>query len=297
MRRRDFIKLVAGSGALWPLASRAEQAAMPVIGFLSSTSSKGYAPYLAAFREGLRQGGFVEGQNVTIEYRWAEDHYERLPGLAADLVHRQVALIAATGGSPAALAAKLATTTIPIVFQIGIDPVKAGLVASLNRPSGNVTGFANLALEIGPKRLELLHRLVPSATSIVMLVNAARSNVEAEKKDMEAAARRLGLQLHVLYASTEHDFDKVFATSVQLRAGGIVISGDPFFNTRSVPRWRSAMRCQRFTNFTSLLPLVAWRAMGATLETRIVRPASTPAGYSGAKSRRTFLSRNLARSS
>jgi putative ABC transport system substrate-binding protein len=233
MRRREFIKIVAGSGALWPLASRAQQAAMPVIGFLSSTSSKGYAPYLAAFREGLRQEGFVEGQNVTIEYRWAEDHYDRLPGLAADLVHRQVALIAATGGSPAALAAKLATTTIPIVFQIGIDPVKAGLVASLNRPGGNVTGFANLALEIGPKRLELLHRLVPSATSIVMLVNAARSNVEAEKKDMEAAAHRLGLQLHVLYASTEHDFDKVFATSVQLRAAGIVISGDPFFNTRS----------------------------------------------------------------
>jgi putative tryptophan/tyrosine transport system substrate-binding protein len=182
MRRRDFIKLIAGSGALWPLVSRAQQAAAPVIGFLSSTSSKGYAPYLAAFREGLRQGGFVEGQNVTIEYRWAEDHYDRLPGLAADLVHRQVTLIAATGGSPAALAAKLATTTIPIVFQIGIDPVKAGLVGSLSRPGGNVTGFANLALEIGPKRLELLHRLVPSATSIVMLVNAARSNVEAEKK-------------------------------------------------------------------------------------------------------------------
>jgi ABC transporter substrate binding protein len=206
---------------------------MPVIGFLSSTSSKGYAPYLAAFREGLRQGGFVEGQNVTIEYRWAEDHYERLPGLAVW-----------SGSSPGSFDRRDRRKSCGTGGKVGdhdhtnrlpnrIDPVKAGLVASLNRPSGNVTGFANLALEIGPKRLELLHRLVPSATSIVMLVNAARSNVEAEKKDMEAAARRLGLQLHVLYASTEHDFDKVFATSVQLRAGGIVISGDPFFNTRS----------------------------------------------------------------
>jgi len=233
VRRRDFIKVVAGSAATWPLAARAQQPVLPVIGFLSSTSSKGYTPYLAAFREGLREGGFVEGQNVTIEYRWADDHYERLPELAADLVTRRVALIAAAGGSPAALAAKSATTTIPIVFQIGVDPVKAGLVSSLNQPGGNITGFANLALEVGPKRLELLHRLVPNATNIAVLVNPARSNVEAETKDMQSAANKLGLQLNVLYASTERDFDKVFATSVQLRAGGVVISGDPFFNTRS----------------------------------------------------------------
>ena len=232
MRRRKFITLLGGAIA-WPLVARAQQAAMPVIGFLSGTSSKGYAPYLAAFREGLREGGFVEGQNVTIEYRWADDHYERLPELAADLVTRRVALIAAAGGSPAALAAKSATTTIPIVFQIGVDPVKAGLVSSLNQPGGNITGFANLALEVGPKRLELLHRLVPNATNIAVLVNPARSNVEAEIKDMQSAANKLGLQLNVLYASTERDFDKVFATSVQLRAGGVVISGDPFFNTRS----------------------------------------------------------------
>ena len=233
MRRREFISLIGGAAAVWPLAARAQQPAMPVIGFLSGTSSKGYAPYLAAFREGLREGGFVEGQNVTIEYRWADDHYERLPELAADLVTRRVALIAAAGGSPAALAAKSATTTIPIVFQIGVDPVKAGLVSSLNQPGGNITGFANLALEVGPKRLELLHRLVPNATNIAVLVNPARSNVEAETKDMQSAANKLGLQLNVLYASTERDFDKVFATSVQLRAGGVVISGDPFFNTRS----------------------------------------------------------------
>jgi len=233
MRRREFITLVGGAAAAWPLVARAQQPAMPVIGFLSGTSSKGYAPYLAAFREGLREGGFVEGQNVTIEYRWADDHYERLPELAADLVTRRVALIAAAGGSPAALAAKSATTTIPIVFQIGVDPVKAGLVSSLNQPGGNITGFANLALEVGPKRLELLHRLVPNATNIAVLVNPARSNVEAEIKDMQSAANKLGLQLNVLYASTERDFDKVFATSVQLRAGGVVISGDPFFNTRS----------------------------------------------------------------
>jgi len=233
MRRREFISLIGGAAAVWPLAARAQQPAMPVIGFLSGTSSKGYAPYLAAFREGLREGGFVEGQNVTIEYRWADDHYERLPELAADLVTRRVALIAAAGGSPAALAAKSATTTIPIVFQIGVDPVKAGLVSSLNQPGGNITGFANLALEVGPKRLELLHRLVPNATNIAVLVNPARSNVEAETRDMQSAANKLGLQLNVLYASTERDFDKVFATSVQLRAGGVVISGDPFFNTRS----------------------------------------------------------------
>ena len=233
MRRREFITLLGGAVAAWPLAARAQQPVLPVIGFLSSTSSKGYTPYLAAFREGLREGGFVEGQNVKIEYRWADDHYERLPELAADLVTRRVALIAAAGGSPAALAAKSATTTIPIVFQIGVDPVKAGLVSSLNQPGGNITGFANLALEVGPKRLELLHRLVPNATNIAVLVNPARSNVEAETKDMQSAANKLGLQLNVLYASTERDFDKVFATSVQLRAGGVVISGDPFFNTRS----------------------------------------------------------------
>jgi len=233
MRRREFISLLGGAAVAWPVAARAQQPVLPVIGFLSSTSSKGYTPYLAAFREGLREGGFVEGQNVTIEYRWADDHYERLPELAADLVTRRVALIAAAGGSPAALAAKSATTTIPIVFQIGVDPVKAGLVSSLNQPGGNITGFANLALEVGPKRLELLHRLVPNATNIAVLVNPARSNVEAETKDMQSAANKLGLQLNVLYASTERDFDKVFATSVQLRAGGVVISGDPFFNTRS----------------------------------------------------------------
>src|SRR3974390_1278607 len=233
MRRREFISLLGGAAGAWAGAARAQQPVLPVIGFLSSTSSKGYTPYLAAFREGLREGGFVEGQNVTIEYRWADDHYERLPELAADLVTRRVALIAAAGGSPAALAAKSATTTIPIVFQIGVDPVKAGLVSSLNQPGGNITGFANLALEVGPKRLELLHRLVPNATNIAVLVNPARSNVEAEIKDMQSAANKLGLQLNVLYASTERDFDKVFATSVQLRAGGVVISGDPFFNTRS----------------------------------------------------------------
>ncbi len=236
MRRRQFIALFGSAAVapvLLPRVACSQQPAIPVIGFLSSTSSKGYTSYLSAFREGLREGGFIEGQNVTIEYRWAEDHYERLPELAADLVRHHVALIAATGGSPAALAAKSVTTTIPIVFQIGVDPVKAGLVSSLNRPGGNITGFANLALEIGPKRLELLHRLIPSTTDAVVLVNPARSNAEAEARDMQSAARKLGLQLHILYASTEHDFDKVFATSVQLRAGGIVISGDPFFNTRS----------------------------------------------------------------
>jgi putative tryptophan/tyrosine transport system substrate-binding protein len=232
MRRRQFITLLGGAAATWPFAVWAQQP-MPVIGFLSSTSPKGYKSYLAAFHEGLGEAGFVEGKNVTIEYRWAEDHYERLPELAADLVRHRVALIAATGGSPAALAAKSATTTIPIVFQIGVDPVKAGLVSSLSRPGGNITGFANLALEIGPKRLELLHGLVPNATDLVVLINPTRSNAEAETKDMQAAADRLRVRLHVLRASSEQEFENVFSTSAQLRVGGVVISGDPFFNTRS----------------------------------------------------------------
>ena len=242
MQRRQFITLLGSAVTAWPFTARAQQPATPVIGFLSSTSPKGYAAYLAAFRDGLSDAGFVEGRNVTIEYRWAEDHYERLPELAADLVLRQVALIAATGGSPAALAAKAATTTIPIVFQIGVDPVKAGLVTSLSRPGGNITGFANLALEIGPKRLELLHQLVPNATDLVVLVNPARVNAETETKDMQAAADRLRLRLHVLHASNERDFEKVFATSAQLQAGGVVISGDPFFNTRSDQLAAAAVR-------------------------------------------------------
>ena len=233
MRRREFIAL-AGAAAGLPLAVRAQQPAMPVVGFLGSASREQYVSPVRAFQQGLGETGYVEGRNVAIEYRWADDQYDRLPALAAGLVDRHVAVIAATGGSPAALAAKRATTTIPIVFQIGVDPVGAGLVGSLNRPGGNVTGFVNLALEVGPKRLELFHELMPAATVVALLVNPTSPAVaEKVQTDMQAAARTLGLKLHVLHASSERDFESVFAAVVQLQAGGLVIGGDPVFNSRS----------------------------------------------------------------
>ena len=221
-------------GGTWPLAARAQQPAMPVIGFLGSESPDAFAGRLRAFRQGLSETGYVEGQNVAIEYRWAEGQYDRLPALAADLVRRQVTVIAAVAGTPPALAAKAATTTIPIVFVTAGDPVALGLVASLNRPGGNLTGVATLSVELGPKQLELLHELVPTATIIALLVNPTNpTNAETLSRDLQAAARTLGLQLHVLHASTERDFDAVFATLARLRAGALVIGSDPFFNSRS----------------------------------------------------------------
>jgi putative ABC transport system substrate-binding protein len=204
---------------------------MPVIGFLNGASPEGYAPYVTAFRQGLKEVGYVDGQNVAIEYRWAEGQYDRLPALAADLVRRQVVVIAA-GTIPAAPAAKAATATIPIVFTTGLDPVQAGLVASLNRPGGNLTGVTALAVEVGPKGLELLHELVPTATVIALLVNPTNPSAEALSRDLQPAARALGLQLHILHASTERDFDTVFATLLQLRAGGLMIGTDGFFITQ-----------------------------------------------------------------
>jgi len=227
MRRRDFFK-IAGSATAWPLIARAQQPTLPVIGFLSTSSED--ASRVAAFRQGLAQAGYVEGQNVTIEYRWAEDRSERLALLAADLVHRQVAVIAAPT-TPAALAAKAATTTIPIVFTSIGDPVQLHLVASLNRPGGNVTGVTQTNVEITPKRLQLLHELVPAASIMGLLVNPTNPFVETETKELQVAARSLGLELHVLNASTERDFDGVFAELVQLQAGGLVITGDALFNT------------------------------------------------------------------
>ena len=232
MRRRDFIKLIGGATAAWPLAARAQQAAMPVIGFLGPTTAQGDAPYVAAFRQGLQQAGYREGQNVAIEYRWAEGQNDRFPAMAADLVRRQVTAIAVLG-PPAALAAKAATSTIPIVFVTGRDPVELGLVASLARPGGNLTGVVTLSGELGLKRLELLHELVPTATTLALLVNPTYPNAEALASTLQAEARILGLQLQVLHASTEREIDQVFATLVQLRAGGLVIATDPFFLTRS----------------------------------------------------------------
>ena len=213
MKRREFITLVGGAAATWPLGVRAQQPAMAVIGFLGSASPDLYAKGLHAFRHGLSDVGYVEGRNVTIEYRWAGGQNDRLPALAADLVRGQVSVIAVLVGTPATLAAKAATSTIPVVFQVGTDPVAAGLVASLVRPGGNVTGVTNLNTELGPKRLELLRELIPTANTIALLVNPTSPFVtENISKELQSAARTLGLQLHILNASTERDFDKVFET-------------------------------------------------------------------------------------
>ena len=232
MKRREFITLLGGTAATWPLAARAQQRAMPVIGFLSSTSPQAYAARLRAFAQGLKEEGYIEGQNVAIEYRWAGDHEDQLPVLAAELVHRQVTVIAA-GGSPSSVAAKAATATIPIVFETASDPVTLGLVASLNRPGGNLTGVTNLNVEVGQKRLELLRELLPAATIIAVLVNpSAPALTEQFMRNLQAAAPALGMQLHVLHASTDRDLDTVFADLGQLRADALVIGPYLFFNSR-----------------------------------------------------------------
>ena len=233
MRRRDFIRGIAGSATAWPLTTHAQQPGMPVVGVLNGASAQEYdfAAALAAFRQGLSETGYVEGQNVAIEYRWAEGHYERLPALAADLIRRQVAIIVAN--TPAALAAKAATTTIPIVFTTGGDPVQMGFVASLNRPGGNLTGMTTLNLEVGPKKLELMHDLVPNAAIIALLVNPNNPEGEIQSREAQVATRKLGLELQIVHASTERDIDAAFATLLQLRAGGLVIGTDPFLVSRS----------------------------------------------------------------
>jgi putative ABC transport system substrate-binding protein len=232
MKRREFIKLIAGSAAVWPLAAHAQKPALPVIGFLSAEWPDLFADRLRGFHAGLGQAGYVERQNVSIEYRWAEGRIDQLPTLAADLVRRQVNVIVAVGSTPAALAAKAATSTIPTVFYVGTDPVKIGLVASLNRPGGNITGVTTLNVQIAAKRLELLHELLPKATAIAALVNPANPIVaETSERDLLAATRTLGLQLHVLRASTEREIDDAFATLVQLRASALLIDADSLFTS------------------------------------------------------------------
>jgi putative tryptophan/tyrosine transport system substrate-binding protein len=228
MRRRDFITIIASTAAAWPVAVRAQQT-MPVIGFINAASAQNYARQLAAFHKGLAQTGYVNGQNVVIEYRWADNQNDRLPAMAADLVHRQVAVIAATS-TPAAIAAKATTTTIPIVFEMGGNPVELGLVASLSRPSGNVTGVTGLNVEVAPKRLELLHELLPTVRVMALLVDPTDpTTANTTANDVLAAARAFGLQLHVLHASSERDFEGAFAKLSQLGAGGLVVAGGPFF--------------------------------------------------------------------
>ena len=230
MRRREFIKIIAGSAVTaWPFATRAQQPTMPVVGFLNAAAPRDYKREQAAFLKGLGETGYVEGQNVTIEYRWAEGNNDRLPALAADLIGRQVAVLAATS-TPAALAAKTATASVPIVFEIGSDPVQLGLVSNLNRPGGNVTGVTQTNVEMAPKRLQVLHELLPAARVMAFLVNPANAaTTETTTREMLAAARTLGIELHVLNANIARDVEAAFTTAVELRAGGMVVSGGPFF--------------------------------------------------------------------
>jgi putative ABC transport system substrate-binding protein len=229
MRRRDFIKVIAGSATSWPLAALAQQPALPVVGFLGTTTPDDFADRIAAFREGLKEVGYVEGRNVVVEYRWPEGNYDRLAMLAADLVHRRVAVIAAVGGDPSPVAAKAATSTIPIVFSIGGDPVRLGLVANLNRPGGNITGVSFLFSELGAKRLGLLHELLPKASVIGMLVNPTFADAETYISDTKEAALPLGLQIHAVKASTADDFDTAFAALAQQKTDALLLANDAFF--------------------------------------------------------------------
>ena len=230
MRRREFIALVGGVAA-WPHAGRSQQSAMPVIGYLGAQSPAVFASRVRAFRQGLAELGFVEGRNVAIEFRWAEGQHNRLAALAAELVNLQVTVIVAPGGAPAALAARSATTTIPIVFEMGADPVAMGLVDSLSRPGGNLTGVSSLSVEVTPKRLEFLHQVLPAAGVFAVLVNPTSPTAESQLRDLQSAAGTLGLKLHVLHASAARDLDTVFATLSQLRASGLVIASDTFLGT------------------------------------------------------------------
>jgi ABC-type uncharacterized transport system substrate-binding protein len=239
VKRREFITLLGGAAAAWPLAARAQQA-MPVIGFLNSASAESFAPFVVAFRQGLSETGYIEGRNVAIEYRWADEQYDRLPTLAADLVRRQADVIAANQIS--AEAAKAATGTIPIVFTTALDPVQLGLVAALNRPGGNLTGVTTLNVELLPKRIELLHQLNPTTTEVALLVNPTNPSAGALSRDAHAAARSLGLRLQVLEASSENDFEPAFAILARMHAGGLVIGPDPFFVGRSARLAALALR-------------------------------------------------------
>jgi putative tryptophan/tyrosine transport system substrate-binding protein len=230
--RRAIVAQLGGLALLGPVASRA-QPALPVVGYLGAQSPASFASRIAAFREGLAELGFVEGRNVLVEFRWAEGQHNRLPDLARDLVARQVAVIVAPGGAPAALAAKSVTTTVPIVFEMGADPVAIGLVSSLSRPEGNLTGISSLNVEVTPKRLEIIHELIPTAANIAILVNPTSPTTESQLRSLEGPARAFGLNLHILRASTEPDFEGVFEAISRLKPDGLVVASDTFFATHS----------------------------------------------------------------
>jgi putative ABC transport system substrate-binding protein len=255
MRRRQFITFLGGAAATWPLAARAQQAAMPVIGYVNTSSLALSIDTLTAFRQGLGEAGYVEGRNVAIEYRWADEIYDRLPALFDDLVRRQVSVIVATAGAMILLFPKMAGTTIPIVFTTGADPVAAGFVASLNRPGGNITGASFFSSELGPKRLELLHQFVPKATAMAVFLNPARPNAQPDAKLLQAAAKSLGLELHVLDVRSDQDIDTAFASMADRHVEALLIGPDNFIFSRNAQI--------------------------------IVKLASMPAEFSGARSRAT----------
>jgi ABC-type uncharacterized transport system substrate-binding protein len=231
MRRREFITLLGGAAAAWPIAARAQQAVMPVIGFLNSASPEAFAPFVVAFKSGLNEAGYVEGRNVAIEYRWAEGKYDQLQVLAAELVRQQVAVVVATGGTNSAVAARAATATIPIVFNT-VDPVKDGLAASFNRPGGNATGVSLFANALAPKRLELLRELLPSAAVIVVLLDANSTDAEIQLREVQAAADSVNQQIYTLTIGTDREFDTAFASPVLRQAGALLVAGSPFFTSR-----------------------------------------------------------------
>jgi putative ABC transport system substrate-binding protein len=234
MRRREFIRLLGGAAVAWPLSARAQQPAMPVIGFLHPGSAEANTTNVAAFRKGLSEGGYFDGRNVTIEYRWADNNFARLPELADDLVRHRVAAIAITGSGAATLAAKSATTTIPIVFSTAADPIQTGLIASLNRPGGNVTGISNLGNELTAKRLGLLHELVPGAARFAMLINPATLGTESVSADVQAAAASIGRQIEFVHATNSHEIDSAFASIVRTHADGLLLAPNPLFVNRRI---------------------------------------------------------------